>query len=181
MAKKTIATLVGARPQIIKSAALTRFLKSEYQEKIEEVVIHTGQHYDKELSDNQFRDLELSEPSFYLSAGSGSHAVQTALMLERAEEAIQHIAPECLIVYGDTNSTLAGALSAAKLNIPVIHIEAGLRSFNKTMPEEINRIVCDHVSTFLFTPTQTGFDNLLSEGFNNNNGQEISPDNPAIF
>ncbi len=157
-------TIVGARPQFIKAAALNRVIREEYSNAVEEVLLHTGQHYDTSMSEVFFREMGIPEPANNLDIGSDSHGVQTGKMIQGIEEVIQKEKPKGVIVYGDTNSTLAGALAASKLHVPVIHIEAGLRSFNKQMPEEINRIVCDHVSTLLFSPTITGIENLSSEG-----------------
>ncbi len=155
-----VATVVGARPQFPKAAALARALRQHH----EQFVIHTGQHYDEMMSDVFFRDLGLPEPDVNLGVGSGSHAVQTARMLEGIEAILQKHDPDLLVVFGDTNSTIAGALAAAKLQIPVAHVEAGLRSHNRAMPEEINRILTDHVSDYLFCPTQTAADCLRREG-----------------
>lgn len=176
-----ILTIIGARPQIIKAAALSRAIKNKFADKIREVIVHTGQHYDENMSQVFFDELEIPHPNYNLNAGSGSHGKQTALMLESIEEILLKEKPNCIILYGDTNSTLAGAVAASKIQIPVIHIEAGLRSFNKSMPEEINRIVCDHVSTLLFSPTKTGYSNLLKEGFKENNQAPYTFDNPKIY
>ena len=175
-----IITIIGARPQIIKSAAISRVIKNKFNSDISEIIIHTGQHYDKNMSDIFIKELNISRPDYNLSIGSGTHGKQTARMIEEIEKVLQTENPNCIILYGDTNSTLAGAVAASKLKIPVAHVEAGLRSYKKHMPEEINRIVSDHASTFLFSPTQTGIDNLLKEGF------KINPppfhiDNPGIF
>ncbi len=157
-----IATIVGARPQFIKAATVSRLFRK--RRRLREILIHTGQHYDRNMSDIFFRQLDLSKPDYHLGVGSLSHAQQTACMLERIEQVLIKEKPQCVIVYGDTNSTIAGALAAAKLNIPVTHIEAGLRSFNRVMPEEMNRVVTDHLSDLLFTPTQTAIKNLKNEG-----------------
>jgi UDP-GlcNAc3NAcA epimerase len=174
-------TVVGARPQIIKAAALSRTIRTKYSNRIKEFILHTGQHYDENMSQVFFDELEIPRPDFNLNAGSASHGAQTAAMIVGIEEKLLQIKPDYLVAYGDTNSTLAGAIAASKLHIPIIHIEAGLRSFNKKMPEEINRIMCDHVSTILFSPTQTGVKNLQSEGFKLNPTQPYSMDNPAVF
>ena len=172
-----ILTLVGARPQIIKAAALSRVISNNFQN-IEEIIVHTGQHYDKNMSDVFFTELEIPKPQINLKVGSSSHGAQTALMIEKIEKVIQEYSPDAVVVYGDTNSTLATAIAASKLHIPIVHIESGLRSFNKKMPEEVNRILCDHVSTLLFSPTKSGFNNLLNEGFSieySNNASRRSP------
>lgn len=163
-----IVTVVGARPQFIKAATLSRAISLHNSQRknlsIEEKLIHTGQHYDPNMSDNFFEELDIPQPHFHLNIGSGLHGAQTGKMLEKIEDVLRRELPDYLLVYGDTNSTLAGALAAAKLHIPVAHIEAGLRSFNKKMPEEINRVVCDHISTVLFCPTKTSCKNLEDEG-----------------
>lgn len=141
---------------------------------------HTGQHYDWQMSSVFFNELEIPEPDYNLEVGSASHGVQTAEMIKGIEECIQKERPQCVIVYGDTNSTLAAAVAASKLHCPIAHIEAGLRSYNKRMPEEINRILCDHASTLLFSPTETGLKNLLNEGFRYGN-PPYTIDNPGIF
>ncbi len=176
-----ILTVIGARPQIIKAAALSRAVKNNYSDDIREVIVHTGQHYDENMSKVFFDELGIPNPDYNLNAGSCSHGRQTALMIEGIEEILLKEKPNCIVLYGDTNSTLAGAVAASKIQSPVIHIEAGLRSFNKSMPEEINRILCDHVSTLLFSPTKSGYDNLLKEGFKENNQPPYSFNNPKIY
>lgn len=176
-----IITIIGARPQIIKAAALSRVFREKYAGKIREVLVHTGQHYDENMSEVFFRQMNIPSPDYQLGVGSASHAVQTARMMEKMEEVFLKEKPKAVIVYGDTNSTLAGAVATSKIHIPLIHIEAGLRSFNKAMPEEINRIVADHLSTLLFTPTLTGLKNLIHEGFNNEAVPPFSADNPKIY
>lgn len=176
-----IVTVIGARPQIIKAAALSRAIKNNFADKITEVIVHTGQHYDANMSQVFFDELGVPKENYNLHVGSGSHASQTARMLSGIEEILIAEKPDALLVYGDTNSTLAGAIAASKIHIPVVHVEAGLRSFNKKMPEEINRITCDHCSTLLFSPTKAGFDNLVREGFNAANQAPYTLDNPKII
>lgn len=176
-----IITVIGARPQIIKAAAISREISINYSNKIQEVIVHTGQHYDKNMSEVFFEELSIPRPHYNLNVGSSSHGVQSARMIEGIEKILNIEKPNYILLYGDTNSTLAGAVAASKINIPVVHIEAGLRSFNRKMPEEINRIVCDHISTLLFSPTLTGYKNLIKEGFNVENKKTYTPNNPGIF
>jgi len=176
-----IITIIGARPQIIKAAALSRAIKNKFSNQIEEFIIHTGQHYDQNMSEVFFEELSIPKPSINLNIGSGSHGKQTALMIEQIEAILIREQPNAIVVYGDTNSTLAASIAASKIHIPIVHIEAGLRSFNKKMPEEINRILCDHSSTLLFSPTKTGFNNLIHEGFKTNTTASYTADNPGIF
>lgn len=175
-----ILTIIGARPQIIKASALSRSIKNKFSDKIQEVILHTGQHYDDQMSKIFFDELKIPKPDYNLNVGSSSHGKQTALMIQGIEDVLLKEKPDVMILYGDTNSTLAGAVAGSKLHIPIAHIEAGLRSFNKSMPEEINRIMCDHVSTYLFTPTTTAVENLKSEGFNVLSKPEYNIDNPCI-
>lgn len=177
----TILTIIGARPQIIKAAAISRAIRTKYADKLREIIVHTGQHYDANMSQIFIDELSIPAPDYNLNAGSGSHGKQTATMISGIEEILLSEKPDAIVLYGDTNSTLAGAIAAGKLLIPVIHIEAGLRSFNKAMPEEINRILCDHISTLLFSPTSTGFENLQREGFQKDNEAPFSADNPKIY
>lgn len=176
-----IVTIIGARPQIIKAAALSRAIKNKFSNQITEVIVHTGQHYDTNMSSVFFDELQIPQPNYNLNVGSGSHGKQTAKMIEGIEEILLKEKPNALVLYGDTNSTLAGGVAASKIHVPIIHIEAGLRSLNKAMPEEVNRIMCDHVSTLLFSPTKTGFDNLMKEGFNPNAQSPYTADNPKIY
>lgn len=162
---KKLLTIVGARPQFIKAAAISHVIKEKYADSICEDILHTGQHYDDAMSGRFFSELDIPHPKYNLNVGSGSHGAQTAAMLKGIEEILLSKHYDGVLVYGDTNSTLAGALAASKLHIPVYHVEAGLRSFNRNMPEEINRILTDHVSTLLFAPTQTAVQNLRNEGF----------------
>lgn len=158
-----ILTIVGARPQFIKAGALSRAIK-KFPE-IQELILHTGQHFDENMSEVFFREMEIPKPDFNLEVNGLSHGAMTGRMLEGIEKVILEQKPDYVLVYGDTNSTLAGALAAVKIHVPIIHVEAGLRSFNMAMPEEINRILTDRVSQWLFCPTQTAIDNLKNEGF----------------
>jgi UDP-GlcNAc3NAcA epimerase len=159
-----IVTIVGARPQFIKIAAVSRKLRKRHHE----ILVHTGQHYDYEMSGAFFDGLDLPKPDVNLGVGSGSHAAQTGAMLKGIEDVLLAERPDCLLIYGDTNSTLAGALAASKLTIPVVHVEAGLRSFKRSMPEEINRVVADHLSDLLLCPSETAIANLALEGITRN-------------
>ena len=163
-----IVTILGARPQFIKAATVSRVIKelnAAERSLIQEVIVHTGQHYDTKMSDIFFEEMDIPRPDYRLECGGLGHGAMTGRMLEKIEEILEKEKPDWVLVYGDTNSTLAGALAASKLHIPVAHVEAGLRSFNMAMPEEINRILTDRVSNYLFCPTETAVKNLEQEGF----------------
>ncbi len=157
-----IVTVVGARPQFIKAAVVSRKLRE--REGVQEIIVHTGQHFDANMSDVFFDELDIPRPNHHLGIGGGTHGQNTGRMIEAIEKVLHQEKPDWLLVYGDTDSTLAGALAAVKLHIPVVHVEAGLRSFNRAMPEEINRVLTDHVSSKLFAPTETAVKNLAAEG-----------------
>jgi UDP-GlcNAc3NAcA epimerase len=174
-------TVIGARPQIIKASAMSRAIADNFSDSITEILVHTGQHYDENMSQVFFNEMGIPAPDYNLAVGSGQHGAQTAKMIVGLEELMLKEKPDYINLYGDTNSTLAGAIAASKLNVPIMHIEAGLRSFNRKMPEEINRVTCDHLSTLLFSPTQTGYLNLIKEGFDAQAKPVFTPDNPGIF
>ena len=174
-------TIIGARPQFIKAAAISRAIATLYPDRVQEVIVHTGQHYDDNMSQVFFDEMRIPRPNHMMEVGSGDHGQQTAAMIAGIEKILLQEKPDCVVLYGDTNSTLAGAIAASKHYLPIAHVEAGLRSFDKRMPEEINRILCDHVSTFLFSPTQTGIDNLAREGFILNNDGPYTMDNPKVY
>lgn len=161
-----ILTVLGARPQFIKAAAFSRAI-ADY-DGVEEIIVHTGQHYDQNMSDIFFEEMDIPVPKYKLQTGGKTHGAMTGQQLEKIEEILLEEKPDLVLVYGDTNSTLAGALSAVKLHIPIAHIEAGLRSFNRKMPEEINRILTDQVSDYLFVPSLGAKNNLLHEGVDQN-------------
>ncbi len=178
---KKILTVIGARPQIIKAAAINREIKNNFSNQLQEIIVHTGQHYDENMSSVFFDELDIPLPDYNLKVGSGLHGAQTSRIIEGIENLIVTLQPDGIIIYGDTNSTIAAALAASKLHLPIFHIEAGLRSFNKAMPEEINRILSDHISTILFCPTQNAIDNLIREGFSIENKSKANIDNPHIY
>jgi UDP-GlcNAc3NAcA epimerase len=168
-----IITVIGARPQFVKAATVSRAIKEHNklnkQDTIQEIIVHTGQHYDANMSDVFFEEMDIPKPTYTLGVGGGTHGAMTGRQLEKVEEVLLVEKPDYVLVYGDTNSTLAGALAAVKLHIPVLHVEAGLRSFNMRMPEEINRILTDQISSILFCPTDTAIKNLNNEGFSDKN------------
>jgi UDP-GlcNAc3NAcA epimerase len=161
---RKILTVVGARPQFIKAGVVSQCIRDNYSDRLSEVLIHTGQHYDNNMSDIFFKQLDLPQPKVNLEVGSGNHGEQTGRMLTLLEKVLIQEKPDMVMVYGDTNSTLAGALAAAKLHFPVAHVEAGLRSWNRKMPEEINRVMVDHISSLLLCPSEVAIKNLKQEG-----------------
>ena len=174
-----IVTIVGARPQFIKASVLSRLIQEDNQ--IHETIIHTGQHYDKNMSDVFFDEMEIPKPKYNLKIQSKLHGEMTGLMMSEIEKIALIESPDCILVYGDTNSTLAGAIVASKLNIKLAHVEAGLRSFNNNMPEEINRIITDRISNILFCPTKNSLKNLEKEGFDNFKGKKIIKTGDIMF
>jgi len=162
---KKIITILGARPQFVKAAVLSRIISDKNE--LEEVIVHTGQHYDNNMSEVFFQEMEIPKPKYNLNINGLSHGAMTGQMLESIEKVLLDEKPDVIVIYGDTNSTIAGALAAKKLNIKVVHIEAGLRSYNMQMPEEINRILTDRISDLLLCPTETAIKNLKKEGFDN--------------
>lgn len=173
-----IITIIGARPQFVKAAVVSRAI-AEYNsscagdDKIKEVIVHTGQHYDKNMSEVFFEEMHIPKPDYFLNVNGLSHGAMTGQMLEKIENVLIEQSPDYVLVYGDTNSTLAGALAAVKLHIPVVHVESGLRSFNRRMPEEINRVMTDHVSAILFCPTDKAVENLKLEGVVDNKMHKV--------
>lgn len=159
-----IVTIVGARPQFIKAAAVSRVVREQFNDRVQEILMHTGQHFDDNMSKVFFDELGIPEPKYNLEISGGQHGAMTGRMLEAIEKVLLAERPDWVLIYGDTNSTLAGALAAVKLHVPVAHVEAGLRSFNMRMPEEVNRVLSDHVSTLLFCPTNLAVHNLAAEG-----------------
>jgi UDP-GlcNAc3NAcA epimerase len=176
-----VATIVGARPQFIKAAIMSR---AYVDSKLQETIIHTGQHFDFSMSENFFVELNIPSPKYNLGIGGGTHGSNTGRMLEAIESTLLQIDVDVVVVFGDTDSTLAAALAATKLDIPVAHIEAGLRSFNRQMPEEINRVLTDHVSSLLFTPTESALENLVREGIDSGivvNSGDVMYDAMEVF
>ena len=176
-----ILTIIGARPQFIKAAALSRAIRNRYAGKVQEIILHTGQHYDENMSKVFFHELNIPEPDFVFSLKGKLPEEQLAEMESEIGNILSLVKPDAVVVYGDTNSTYAGAIAAHKNNVPLVHIEAGLRSWNNEMPEERNRVYADGVSTLLFTPTKAGYNNLINEGFPENNLPPYSSNNPKIY
>lgn len=176
-----IYTVVGARPQFIKAAAISRCISSQFSDKIKETIIHTGQHFDDNMSKVFFDEMEIPAPKHELGIGGYSHAEMTGRMIIELGKIFSAEKPDCVLVYGDTNSTMAAAIAASKMNIPVAHVEAGLRSFKKSMPEEVNRKITDTVSTFLFCPTDKAVENLNLEGIDGIFKNRPTPDKPLML
>jgi len=176
-----IVTIIGARPQFVKAAVLSRYIRNNPSCGITEILVHTGQHYDQNMSDVFFQEMDIPRPNINLHVGSGNHGQTTGLMLEGIEKVIIEQKPDAVLVYGDTNSTLAGALAASKLHVPVAHVEAGLRSYMMVMPEEQNRRLTDHLSTWLFCPTQTAVNNLVKEGIVDHKSVKPSADEKRVI
>lgn len=174
-------TVIGARPQFIKSAAISRAIAKSFTNKIEEVIVHTGQHYDPEMSKVFFDELNIPKEKFNLQIGSSNHAKQTAQIMIALDEVVEKQSPDAILLYGDTNSTLAACLVGIKRHIPIIHVEAGVRSFNKIFPEEVNRLLCDHTSSLLFVPSDDGMLNLKKEGFTMERADELLEGNTLIM
>lgn len=176
-----VVTIVGARPQFIKSAAISRVIKEKFSSKVEEIIVHTGQHYDENMSGVFFNEMEIATPKYNLNVVSTLHGEMTGKMLVEIEKVLIIEAPHVVIVYGDTNSSLAGAIAASKLNIPIAHVESGLRSYKKSMPEEVNRRIIDHISTFLFCPTDKAVENLSLEGYDGIFKIKPTADTPLVL
>ena len=174
-------TVIGARPQFIKASSISKAILDQFSDKLNEDILHTGQHYDDNMSKVFFDELNIPKPRFHLTIESGNGDEQLSEMIVQISKIINEIDYDAVLVYGDTTSTLAGALAAARNNIRLIHVEAGLRSFNRRMPEELNRILSDHCSTLLFSPTDTGIENLKKEGILNDPDEKVSADNPQVF
>lgn len=174
-------TVIGARPQLIKAAAISREIERSFKDTMSEVIVHTGQHYDENMSGVFFEELNIPREKYNLQVGSGSHAFQTAQMMLKLDTILQEEQPDYLLLYGDTNSTIAAALTAIKLFIPIIHVEAGVRGYNKAFPEEVNRLLTDHISTLLFTPTQSGYDCLMQEGFRAPTEEQRNSNRPGVY
>ncbi len=178
-----ILTVIGARPQFIKAAAISRAITNKFSDKIQEVIVHTGQHYDEKMSNIFFNELKIPREKYNLQIGSGTQAEQTAKMMIEIEKVITKEKPDALLLYGDTNSTLAACLVAIKLHIPIIHVEAGVRFYSKEYPEEVNRIICDSMSSLLFVPTDDGIRALQEEGYDveNKSKTKASADSPKVY
>lgn len=174
-------TILGARPQFIKAVAISTAIRTKYGNNIRELILHTGQHFDENMSDVFFEELGLPKPHFRLHAASSDKPLQSGVMIDGIADILQREKPHVVMVYGDTTSTMAGAIAASSQRIPIVHIEAGLRSYNKSMPEELNRIICDQLSTLLFSPTPQGVQNLAAEGIRYRPNQPVKLDNPGVF